>query len=175
MKLGKSLQTLNDSTLRNYCLNNLLKLCWKVFAVSSKFTELSLATKFYPTVTSHVPFFFSYLSIYLSIYLWLRWVFVAVHRLFSSCGEGGYSSLRCVDFSLQWLLLLWSTGSRRAGSVIVACGLSSCGSRAQQLWRMGFIAPRHLGSSRTRDQTRVPCIGGRILNHCATREVPIFF
>ena len=31
-----------------------------------------------------------------------------------------------------------------------------------------------MGSSRTRDQTRVPCIGRRILSHCATREVPPF-
>ena len=29
-----------------------------------------------------------------------------------------------------------------------------------------------MGSSRTRDRTRVPYIGRRILNHCATREVP---
>ena len=39
-------------------------------------------------------------------------------------GSGGYSSLRCVGFSLRWLLLLQSTGSRRAG-------FSSCGTRAQ--------------------------------------------
>ena len=31
-----------------------------------------------------------------------------------------------------------------------------------------------MGSSQTRAQTRVPCIGRRILNHCTTREVPIF-
>ena len=37
---------------------------------------------------------------------------------------------------------------------------------------MGLVAPRHVGASRTRDQTRVPCIGRRILNHCTTREVP---
>ena len=30
-----------------------------------------------------------------------------------------------------------------------------------------------MGSSWTRAQTRVPCIGRRILNHCATRKVPI--
>ena len=50
----------------------------------------------------------------------------------------GYSGLRCAGFSLWWLLLLWIMGSRRAGfsscgtwaSVIVACGLSSRGSRA---------------------------------------------
>ena len=33
------------------------------------------------------------------IYLWLRWVFVAAHVLFSSCGERGYSSLWCAGFS----------------------------------------------------------------------------
>ena len=36
---------------------------------------------------------------------------------------------------------------------------------------MGLVAPRHVGSSQTRAQTRVPCIGRWILNHCATREV----
>ena len=36
---------------------------------------------------------------------------------------------------------------------------------------MGFVAPQHVGSSRTRDWTRVPWIGRQILNHCATREV----
>ena len=37
--------------------------------------------------------------------------------------SGGYSSLWCVGLSLQWLLLLWSMGSR-------CTGFSSCGSRA---------------------------------------------
>ena len=40
------------------------------------------------------------------------------------------------------------------------------------MWRTGLVAPRHVGSSQIRDQTRVPCTGRRILNHCATREVP---
>ena len=39
---------------------------------------------------------------------------------------------------------------------------------------MGLVAPWHVGSSRTRAQTRVPCIGRRILNHCATREAQHF-
>ena len=38
------------------------------------------------------------------------------------------------------------------------------------MWRTGLVAPRHVGSSQTRARTRVPCIGRRILNHCATRE-----
>ena len=54
---------------------------------------------------------------------WLRWVFVAVLVLSLVAASGGYSSLRCAGFSLQWLLLLWSTGSRRVG-------FSSCGSWA---------------------------------------------
>ena len=37
---------------------------------------------------------------------------------------------------------------------------------------MGLVAPQHVGSSWTTDRTCVPCIGRRILNHCATREVP---
>ena len=60
----------------------------------------------------------------LFIYLWLRWVFVVARRLSLAVESGGYSSLRCVGFSLRWLLLLRSTGSRHVG-------FSSCGSRAQ--------------------------------------------
>ena len=62
-------------------------------------------------------------------------------------------------------------------SVVVAHGLSSYGSWAQQLWLAGLAAPRYVGSSWTRARTRVPCIGREIPNHCATREVPkhIFF
>ena len=52
------------------------------------------------------------------IYFWLHWVFVAVRGLSLVAASGGYSSLRCTGFSLQWLLLLQSTGS-----VVVACGL----------------------------------------------------
>ena len=85
----------------------------------------------------------------------------------SSLPCAGCSSLWCPGFSLRWLLLLQSTGSRcvgfsSCGSRAVECRLSSCGTRA---WR-------HVGSSQTRAGTRVPCIGRQILNHCATKEVP---
>ena len=55
------------------------------------------------------------------------------------------------------------------------CGLSRCGAQApdaqaQRPWFTGPAAPRHVGSSRTGARTRVPCIGRRTLNHCATRE-----
>ena len=52
------------------------------------------------------------------------------------------------------------------------CRAQALGARAQQLWCMGLVAPRHVGSSRARAQTLIPCIGRQILNHCATREVP---
>ena len=35
-----------------------------------------------------------------------------------------------------------------------------------------LVAPRHMGSPQTRDQTHVPCIDRCILNHRITREVP---
>ena len=101
-----------------------------------------------------IPFnFFKINFIYLFIYLWLHWVFVAVHGLLiavaSLVAEHGLQA--------RGLRQLWLAGSR---------------AQARQLWHTGFVAPQHVGSSRTRARTRVPCIGRRILNHCTTREVP---
>ena len=70
-------------------------------------------------VISHCGVFFV-----LFLFFWLHWVFVAAHRLSLVAAGGGYSLLRCAGFSLRWLLLLWSTGCRRAG-------FSSCGTQAQ--------------------------------------------
>ncbi|XP_073649088.1 TELO2-interacting protein 1 homolog isoform X2 [Tursiops truncatus] len=42
--------------------------------------------------------------------------------------------------------------------------------QARRPWLTGPAAPRHVGSSRTGARTRVPCIGRRTPNHCATRE-----
>ena len=58
------------------------------------------------------------------IYFWLRWVFIAACGLSLVAVSRGYSSLPCVGFSLRWLLLLQSMGSRRV------C-FSRCGARAQ--------------------------------------------
>ena len=41
-----------------------------------------------------------------------------------------------------------------------------------RLQRAGLVAMRHVGSSQSRDQTCVPCIGRWILNHWTTRETP---
>ena len=67
-------------------------------------------------------FFKKNLFIYI-FYFWLHWVFIAALGLSLVAASGGYSLLWCAGFSLQWLLLLRSTGSR-------CMGFSSCGSRA---------------------------------------------
>ena len=56
---------------------------------------------------------------------------IAVSSLSLIVESGDYSLLWFVDFSLQWLLLLWSTGSRAQASVVevprfscsAACGI----------------------------------------------------
>ena len=78
-----------------------------------------------------LPKFFFFFNLFiLFIYFWLSWVFIAARGLPLVAGSGGHSSLRCVSFSLRWFLLLWSMGSRLAGSAVVAHGLScsvACG------------------------------------------------
>ena len=77
-----------------------------------------------PQDDSAVPLTLVSLFIYLFIYLWLCWVFVSVRRLSPVAASGGHSSSRCAGLSLSRPLPLRSTGSRRAGSVIVAHGPS---------------------------------------------------
>ena len=67
--------------------------------------------------------FFLILFICLFLNFWLCWVFAAACELSLVVASRGYSSLWCAGFSLWWLLLLWSTDSRHAGSVAVARGL----------------------------------------------------
>ena len=103
-------------------------LCWAFVELIQ--SEKYPSGKFSYVISLIIPwsvFFFLinfFKNIYLFIYLWLHWVFVAVHSLSLVAASGGYSSLRCMGFSLRWLLLLRSTGCRRAG-------FSSCGTRPQ--------------------------------------------
>ena len=77
-----------------------------------------------------------YLLIYLFIYFfWLCWIFVSMRGLSLVVASGGRSSSRCAGFSLLCPLLLQGTGSRCAGSVVVAHGPScsmACGIFADQ-------------------------------------------
>ena len=55
---------------------------------------------------------------------WLHWVFIAVQAFSLAAVSRGDSSLQCSGFSLPWLLLLQSKGSRHGNSVIEAHRLS---------------------------------------------------
>ena len=96
------------------------------------------------------------LFIYLFIYLYLCWVFISVLGLSLVAASGDHSSSRCTGLSLSRPLLLRSTGSRRAGSAIVAHGPScsaACGILPDQgsnlcplHWQADSQPLRHLGS-----------------------------
>ena len=75
--------------------------------------------------------FYIYLFIYLAC-----WVFIVVHGLSLVAASGGYSSFQCTGFSLWWLLLLQSMGSR-------CVGFSSCSMWVQWLWHTGSVVVAH--------------------------------
>ena len=100
--------------------------------------------------------FFLFLIIIYLFYLWLCWVFVSLRGLSLVAASGGHSSSRCAGLSLSRPLLLRSTGSRRAASVIVAHGPScsaACGIFTDQgsnpcplHWQADSQPLRHQGS-----------------------------
>ena len=76
-------------------------------------------------------FLFIFIFLKFFTYSWLCWVFVAVLRFsLAAVGWGGFSLVGGTGFSLQWLLLLPSTGCRCEGSVVAVHGLSSSGTQA---------------------------------------------
>ena len=97
-----------------------------------------------------------HLSCFFFFFFWLCWVFVSVWGLSLVVASGGHSSSRCAGLSLSRPLLLRSTGSRRAGSVIVAHGPSctaACGIFPDQgsnpcplHWQADSQPLRHQGS-----------------------------
>ena len=103
----------------------------------------------------HFCFFFL-IYFYLFIYFWLCWVFVSVRGLSLVAASEGHSSSRRAGLSLSRPLLLRSTGSRRAGSVVVshgpicsaACGIfPNQGSNPCPLhWQADSQPLRHRGS-----------------------------
>ena len=119
--------------------------------------------KFFSFTLFRWRFFFFFLInvfIYLFIYFWLCWVFVSVQGLPPVAASGGHFSSRCVGLSLPRPLPLRSTGSRRAGSVVVAHGPSrsaACGILPDRgtnpcplHWQADSQPLRHQGSPRWR-------------------------
>ena len=104
--------------LKTFLLLFLRKICLLLFLYLFPFGILiSCFSLFFPP-----HFFFFNKFIYLFIYFWLCWVFASVRGLSLVVASGGHSSSRCAGLSLSQPLLLRSTGSRRAGSVVVAHG-----------------------------------------------------
>ena len=89
-------------------------------------------------------------------YFWLCWVFVSVQGPSPVAASGVHSSSWCAGLSPSWPLLLRSTGSRRAGSVVVAHGpncSAACGIFPDQgsnpcplHWQADSQPLRHQGS-----------------------------
>ena len=66
----------------------------------------------------------------LFIYLWLRWLFIAVRGFSLVAGSGGYALVSVRRLLTVLLLWLRGTGSRVSGLQELQRMLSSCGSRA---------------------------------------------
>ena len=107
-----------------------------------------------PPPPSQGEYFFFFLIFF--IYLWLCRVFVSVRGPSPAAASGGHSSSRCAGLPLLRPLPLRSTGSRCAGSAIVAhgpsrsaaCGiLPDQGSNPRPLhWQADSQPLRHQGS-----------------------------
>ena len=111
--------------------------------------------------------------------------------LFIFCCAG--SLLLCRLFTNKWGLffvvvhrLLIALTSFVAEHRLQGTGFSSCNlqaqqlqlpgssAQAQQLWHTGLVAPRHVGSSQTRDLTCLSCIGRQILYHLSHQGRPTY-
>ena len=82
------------------------------------------------------------------------------------------SSFLCMGFlQLRQVGAILHRGARASHHRgLSCCGAQAPDAQAQQPWLTGLVAPQHVGSSQTRAQTRIPCIGRQTPNHCATRE-----
>ena len=122
--------------------------------------EVLLSTKLWAAVQVACPgswpcfFFFFNNFIYLFLAVLEPRAFRSFVWAYSASGEQVYFLVAVVSLAMEHRL--W-------------------GARPQQLGHMGLAALWHMGSSWTRDQTHVPCIGRQILIYCTTREVLALF
>ena len=129
---------------------------FRIMVFSGYMPRSSIDRSYGSSIFSIFLLFFFNIYIYLFIYFWLCWVFVSVRGLSLVAASGSHSSSRCAGLSLSWPLLLRSTGSRRAGSVVVAHGPScsvACGNFPDQgsnpcppHWQADSQLLRHQGS-----------------------------
>ena len=122
-----------------------------------------LTIYFFKNFFLNIRFFFNLFDLFLAV--------LGLHccaQAFSSCRERGLLFVAVCGLLIAVASLVAEHGLQARG--LQQLWLAGSRAQAQWLWRAGLVAPRHVGSSRTRARTRVSCIGRRILNHCATRE-----
>ena len=106
------------------------------------------------------------LSVASTVVILLFYCYLFVFSALVFVAEGGLSLV-------QWVGLLSS-----CRALTSHCGgLSYCGAQAvgcsdSVVGAQGLGCPMHVGSSWTRGNTCIPCIGRQILNHWITTEVP---
>ena len=137
--------------------------------------------KIHPQFFLFVSFLLYSFFFFLNLFIYLFLAVLGLHfcaRTFSSCGERGPLSSRCAGLSSSRPLLLRSTGSRRAGSVVVAHGPScsaACGIFPDQgsspcplHWQADSQPLRHQGSPLLYSFILIPIVqkGVRIMQNC---------
>ena len=115
---------------------SLLDIYFKLLFFNIQCYVLTCLTTFWFILESKAPKFqWLYISLISFIYLFI-YLFMAALGLyccvwaFSSSSKRGLLFVACIGFSLRWFLVLRSTGSMCAGSVVVAHGLccsAACG------------------------------------------------
>ena len=116
-------------------------------------------------VTSKVVSFKIHLFIY-----WLWWVFTAPGGLSLVAASKGY----CLAAVYRLLTAVVSLVVEHRLQALRLQQLQRVGSRvlAQHLWSTGLVAPRHVGSSQTRDQTHVHALQGRLSTTAPPKDHP---
>ena len=113
-------------------------LCWPVTNLKTylKLFSGSAKTRFKLRVTLSQPWIFFFFPQIVCLVL-AALVLLCCVQAFSSCTEWGLLLLGA-DFSLQWLLLLQTTGSRSWSFIVAECRLSRCGIwTLAGLWQVG--------------------------------------
>ena len=140
--------------------------CWAGNFIGVQAVQLReiLGSKGLTTLTSRLHCRYpKILYVYIYIYLFIYDCAVSslLLELFSSCSTQAFRcGGSCVEHRLEGA---WALAD--AAHELVSCWSPGSKAQAQQLWCTGFVAPRHVGSSWTRDRTHVSCRGRQILNH----------
>ena len=101
----------------------------------------------------------------------LCWVFIAVWGLFSRYSEWGLLT-SCSARASQGSGLS-SGGAPALGYTDFSSCSSGVKSTGSVVWLMGLVVLQHVGSSWTRDQACIFCVGRQILHHWATGGSPL--